>query len=158
MKRRNTRPGRKSKEQLWDKVLVPHQSIHTAISLSYFTDTESPSRWDKLMANDGMLPTNIKTPDQLDLKADDADSYLPHHQLIKRMSTSWSHPFWTITIKIFSLPQVGTYGFEGVNPLWPPLPGKVIKIFFPIQKAYASEIGLAMVYREAKLLASIDLS
>ena len=88
MKRRNTRPGRKSKEQLWDKVLVPHQSIHTAISLSYFTDTESPSRWDKLMANDGMLPTNIKTPDQLDLKADDADSYLPHHQPIRRMSMS----------------------------------------------------------------------
>ena len=39
-----------------------------------------------------------------------------------------------------SLPQIGTHGFEGINPLWPPLPGKVIKILFPIQKAYASEI------------------
>ena len=57
-----------------------------------------------------------------------------------------------------SLPQIGTHGFEGINPLWPPLPGKVIKILFPIQKAYASEIWLAMVYREAKLLASIGLS
>lgn len=36
-----------------------HQRIHTALSLSCFGDTESTSRWDKFMANDGMLPTNL---------------------------------------------------------------------------------------------------
>ena len=29
--------------------------------------------------NYGMLPTSTETSDQLDLKFDDADSYLPHH-------------------------------------------------------------------------------
>ena len=57
-----------------------------------------------------------------------------------------------------SLPQVGAHGFEGISPLGPPLPGKVIKIFFLILKSYTSEIWLTMMYREAKLLASIDLS
>ena len=27
------------------------------ISLNYFADTETPSRWEKLMIKDGMLPT-----------------------------------------------------------------------------------------------------
>ena len=26
--------------------------------------------------------------------------------------------------------QVGTHSFEGISPLWPPLPGKAIKLFF----------------------------
>ena len=37
-----------SQEQPWGIVLFPHQRIHTAISLSYFADTETPSRWEKL--------------------------------------------------------------------------------------------------------------
>jgi len=32
---------------------------HTTIYLSCFADTEAPSRWEKLMINDGMLPTSI---------------------------------------------------------------------------------------------------
>ena len=33
------------------------------------------------MINDGMLPTSMKTPDQLDVKVDDVDFYLlPTHQ------------------------------------------------------------------------------
>ena len=28
------------------------------------------------------------------------------------------------------LPQGGTHSFEGINPLWPPLPGKAIKLSF----------------------------
>ena len=37
-------------------------------------------------------------------KADDADSHLPHYQLIRRMFMSWSCPLWTITIKIHTTP------------------------------------------------------
>ena len=34
--------------QPWGRVLVSHQRIHTAISLSCFADTETPIRWEKL--------------------------------------------------------------------------------------------------------------
>ena len=53
------RPGRNNQEQPWVKVLFFHQWIHTAISLSCFADTETPTRWEKLMINDGMLPTSM---------------------------------------------------------------------------------------------------
>ena len=43
------------------------------ISLSYFADTEIPSRRENLMINNDMLTTSMLTPDQLDLKFDDAD-------------------------------------------------------------------------------------
>ena len=158
MKRRNTRPGRNSKEQLWDKVLVPHQIIHTALSLSCFGGTESTSRWDKFMANDGMLPTNI---DPRSVGAEGWWWWLlltspPTHQKnVHKLITPFLNNYYKNS---HSLPQVGTRSLEGINSLWPPLPGKVIKIFFPIQKAYTSKIWLAMVYREAKLLASIGPS
>ena len=71
------RPERNSQEQPWTKVLFPHQWIHTTISLSYFVETETTARWEKFMINDGMLHTSMKTPDQLDVKADDVDFYLP---------------------------------------------------------------------------------
>ena len=32
------------------------------------------------MINDDMPPTGMQTPDQLNLKVDDADYYLSHHQ------------------------------------------------------------------------------
>ena len=38
------------------------------------------------MIGDGMLLTIMKTPEKLDLKTDDIDSYLPQHQPIRRMS------------------------------------------------------------------------
>ena len=34
-------------------------SMHTTISVSCFADTETSSRWEKLMINDGMLPTSM---------------------------------------------------------------------------------------------------
>ena len=45
-------------EQPWGKVLLPHQWIHT-ISSSYFSDTETSSRWEKLMIKDGRLVTGM---------------------------------------------------------------------------------------------------
>ena len=71
--------GKNSQGQPQGKGLFPHQWIHTTISLNYFAETEIPSGWKKLMINDGMLPTSMQTPDQLTLKVDDAESYLPHH-------------------------------------------------------------------------------
>ena len=76
--------------------------IHT-ISLSYFADMETPSRWGKLTVNGGMLPTSMQALDQLDLKVDDADSCLPHHQPIRRMSMSWSCPLWKMTLKLLTI-------------------------------------------------------
>ena len=55
-----------SQEQPLDTVLFPYHQIYTTISLSYFADTETPSRWGKLTINSGMLPTSMQTPDQLD--------------------------------------------------------------------------------------------
>ena len=60
-------------------------------------------------------------------KINDADSHLPHHQLIRRISRSWSCPLWTITIKLF---QFGTHSFEAIRLLCPHLPDKAIKLFF----------------------------
>ena len=48
-----------------------------------------------------------------------------------------------------SIFQVGTHGFEGISPLWPPLPGKVIKLSFSIlPKTLALRFN--SVYREAE--------
>ena len=69
-----------SPEQPWGKVLFPYQRIHTTPSLSYFADTETPSRWEKLMINNDILSTSMWTPDQLDLKVDDVDCYLAPRQ------------------------------------------------------------------------------
>ena len=41
-----------SKETLvqpWDRVLVPPQGIHRTLSLSFYAETETPTRWEKLM-------------------------------------------------------------------------------------------------------------
>ena len=70
------RPGRNSQEQPWGKILFPHQWIHTKISLSYFSGTETPSRWEKLMIN-YMLPMNFQMF-KLDLeKAEESEIKLP---------------------------------------------------------------------------------
>ena len=48
-----------------------------------------------------------------------------------------------------SIFQVGIRGFEGISPLWPPLPGKVIKLSFSIlPKTLALRFN--SVYREAE--------
>ena len=93
-------------------------------------------------------------------KLDDANSHLPHLQSIKRMSKSWSHPLWGCFIlfhvieteSFYKIPhysfQVGTHSFEDFSPLWPPLPGKAIKLFFSTSpKALPLRFNLVSVYR-----------
>ena len=42
---------------------------------------------------------------------------------------SWSRPLCTVTIKLLTIfCKLGHNSFEDINPLWPPLPGKVIKL------------------------------
>ena len=100
--------------QPWGKVLVPHQWIHTTISLSCFADTETPSRWEKLTMV--WCPQACRPQSSWNLKVDDADSYLPHHQPIRRMSTSWSRPSWTITIKLPTILSKWGHSFSRQEP------------------------------------------
>ena len=84
-------------DQHWGKILFPHQQIHTTTYLNYFTDTETLSRWEKLW----YAAHSIYTTDQLKLKVDDVDSYLPLHQYISRMSTSYCTLFYYKTCNLF---------------------------------------------------------
>ena len=49
------------------------------------------------------------------------------------------------------LPQVGTRGSEGISPLWPPLPGKIIKRFFSTSPKTAFEIQFDTGVQTAEL-------
>ena len=84
---RNTREKQTVRSRLGLKFSFPIGG-YTQQSLAYFADTETPPKWEKLAINDSMLPTSLETPEQSDLKAHDADSYLPHHQPIRRTSRS----------------------------------------------------------------------
>ena len=62
-------------------------------------------------------------------KVNDVVSQLHHHQPIRSKSMSWSRPApWTLWDS--SLPLQGeTHSLEGISQVWPPLPGKTIKLF-----------------------------
>ena len=56
--------GNRVKKSLEARSCFPNrkQQIHITISLSYFADTETPSRWEKLMISNGLLSTSMQTP------------------------------------------------------------------------------------------------
>ena len=95
------RQGRNSQEtivQPWGRVLVPPWGIYITISLSCFADTETPTKWEKLTV---CCPQARRPQTIWNQKADDPDRHLPHHQPIRRMSTSWScPPLWTTTVEL----------------------------------------------------------
>ena len=123
----DTRQGRNNQEQPWGEDLFPHQQIHTTMSLSCFADTETPCRWEKLKwcAHKHVDPRPFGTEGWwcwLLLTSP------PTHQ--KNV-----HELITPSLNIYyktshNLLQVGTHSFEGISLLWPPLPGKVIKLSF----------------------------
>lgn len=142
--RRGSKPGRnkQSREttaQPWGNVLVPNESKLITISLSYFEDTETPLRWEQWGINNGVLPTSRQTPGQMDLNVDGADSYWPHHQPLERADSSlFEQLLWNSHYCFLA----GTWDFECITPLWPPLPGKAINLSFSTSpKTLVSEIG-----------------
>ena len=62
---------------------------------------------------------------------------------------SWSHPLQTITVKLLTTPlQVRTRSFQGISPVWPAFPGKVIKLFFSTSlKTLSLRFNLLSEYR-----------
>ena len=157
--------GINSQEQPWSKGPFPHQCIHTIIFLSYFEDTETLSRWEKLMTKDGMLLTSMQTPEQLDLKVEWCGLLLtspPTHQKnVHKLITLFEQLLENFSKKkkkktSHCLPQVGTHGFEGMSLLCPPLPGEAIQLFFSTSpKTLSLRFDLALVYRETELLVSV---
>ena len=122
------------KQTVKSSLVLPHQQLHTIISLSYFTDTEIPSRWEKLVINDDTLTTRMQTPDQLNLKLDDVNFYSPRHPPIGRMSVDWSCPLWIITVNLLTIfPMLGHMVLRAWHiALCLPLPGKAMKLSFPL--------------------------
>lgn len=59
-------------------------------------------------------------------KAEDADSSPPHHPVRGGSTPAWNHGSTTAHYPH----QGGTHGVEGINPPWPRLPGKAIKLCF----------------------------
>ena len=100
------RPGRNSQEKrhcsLGARSWFPTEGC-TPQQLWARLQILKPLRREKSVVNDSMQPTRASTSDRLDPKVDDADSRLAHHQPIRRMSTSWLHPVWSITIKLLTI-------------------------------------------------------
>ena len=113
--------------QPWAGPGPPSQGIYRTKYLSCFTDTETPTRWEKLTACCPQAldprpvgirrlmiwlpltspPTNQKTARELTTPSLTHSCKTPHYPL-----------------------QVWTHSFEDRSPLRPSLPGKVVKLFF----------------------------
>ena len=94
----------------------PPQGVPATISLSSFADTEIFIRLEKLT---GCCPQAGRPQTSWNQNIDDGDSRLHHLQPIRRLSTSWSHPFWIITVKLLTTPSR-----SGHTGLWPSLLAK----------------------------------
>ena len=103
-------------------MLIPEHVIHRRRSLKHFSGTETPSGGTSC----GMLPSNMWTPDQLDLKVEYVHFYLTPPN-IRKMFKSRSHP---LLLENFSVSSLGRHGYERISLLYPPLPGKAIKLSF----------------------------
>ena len=92
------------------------QRIFGAISLSSFADTETPTRWKKLTA---CSPQACRPQTGWNQQIDDANSWLPHHQPIRSMPTSWSHPEH---IRLLTIPSRAGHAvlraLANCGPLW----------------------------------------
>ena len=83
----------------------PSRDIHDDI-LELFCRYWNPHKVGKLMV---CCPQAQRPQTSWNQKADDTDSYLPHNQPVKRMSTSWSRPLWPITIKLLTTLSKGEH-------------------------------------------------
>ena len=124
-------------------------SIHTTVSLSYFTNTEIPSRWEKLMVS---CPQACR-PRPVGLEG---WCWLPLTSLLTHQKKCPETDHALIYYKTSPyVSKVGTDGFEGISPLCPPLPGKAIKLSFSTSpRTLSLRFDLALLYREAEFSAS----
>lgn len=77
------------------------------------------------------LPQAQRPQARWNQKFDDTDSHIPYNQAIRRMSASWSHPLWIITIKLLTtFSRFRPHSFEDFSGLLPHSPVKAIKLFF----------------------------
>lgn len=126
------------------------------ISLSHSAETETPSRWEKLVINDGMLPTSNADPRPV---GPEGWPYglllisLPTHQKnIHELVTPYVNNYYKTC---HCLSQDGTLGFEGISLLCSPLRSKAIKLLFSSSpKTMSPRFDSALVYRVAELSAS----
>ena len=121
--------SRQTIEQPLGRVLVPHQARHTTVSLRYFADTETSTRWEKLTVS--CAQAQLQTPEGLEPQDWWCCLLLtspPVNQKIvqKLITLSLNHYYKTPHYHL----QVETFSFEGSSPLWPTLPDKAIKLFF----------------------------
>ena len=86
---------------LFQWVSSSHQ-VAKVLSFELFCRYWSPHQVEEVNC---MLLTGTFTPDQLEPEGDDADFQWPYHQLVRRLSTCWSHPApWMIQDSLLPLP------------------------------------------------------
>ena len=124
---RQERNSQETTVQPWGRVLVPPQGIHT-ISLSSSAELKPPpnGRCNFLMKHSSFQREGHTSPtitwSQMISGLKECgrcrypDTYRQPHPL------DYKTPHYPL--------QVRTHGFEGISPLWPPLSGKGIKLFF----------------------------
>ena len=130
---------RKTIVQPWGNVLFHHQKIYTTISLSYFTDTETHSRWEKLKLTWYAAQKLADSRKNWNLKVNAFDSYLPYQGLVRRMQADQClDPYHLLTYKTSPYSRRGGGGgivLEVLAYCVSSLPGKEIKpLFFLLHK------------------------
>ena len=120
--------------------------LSLCLSLNSFWDKTSRT-WGSILKHpqgeeaDCMLSQACRAQSSGNQKVDDADSHLPHHPPITTHQKN-AHELITLSLNHFyktshcSL-QVGTHSYEGISPLWPPLPwqsNKDILFYFALPR------------------------
>ena len=89
-----------------------------------------------------MLPTNTQTPDGLEpeVTSPPTSQKIVHKLIMPSLNHYYKTPHYPL--------QVETHSFEGISPLWPPLPGRAIKLFFSTSpKTLSPKINSVLGYR-----------
>ena len=96
-----------------------------------------------------MLPTSTETPDQLEpegwwywlpLTSPPTNQKNVHELITPSLNHYYKNSHYPL--------HAGAHSFEGICPLWPPLPGKAIKLFFSTSpKTLSLRFTLVLGYR-----------
>ena len=106
-------------------------------SFELLADPEAPIRWEELaLCSRERVDSRLVRTSRLRMltpppspPANQQDVHVP--------TTPSLNPYYKT---LHYLLQIRTYSFEGIGPLWPPLPGKAIKLFFSTSPKTLSEI------------------